>query len=119
MASTELPIYFTKKGYSKLFLRDKYAKDIDEGSFVNDVAFQQGDGMGAYGTVITEGDVEVIEWNWQQLRGHLESQSDMDRNMRLCFTSHLVKGLLQQRKAAYNSQGSNLMEMIDSSEVTP
>lgn len=101
-------IYFTKKGHSKLYLRDKYAKDIDEGSFINDVAFQQGDGVGAYGTVITEGEVEVIEWNWQQLREHLESRPDMDRNMRLCFTSHLVKGLLQQKKAAYNSSSNNL-----------
>jgi CRP-like cAMP-binding protein len=96
-------IYFTSRGHSKMYLGGKYAKDIEEGSFVNDVAFQQEDGSGAYGTVVTDGEVEVVEWNWQELREHLESRPDMDRNMRLCLTSHLMKGLLQQRKAAYSN----------------
>eukprot|EP00584_Thalassiosira_punctigera_P003670 CAMPEP_0172535110 /NCGR_PEP_ID=MMETSP1067-20121228/7250_1 /TAXON_ID=265564 ORGANISM="Thalassiosira punctigera, Strain Tpunct2005C2" /NCGR_SAMPLE_ID=MMETSP1067 /ASSEMBLY_ACC=CAM_ASM_000444 /LENGTH=310 /DNA_ID=CAMNT_0013320005 /DNA_START=187 /DNA_END=1120 /DNA_ORIENTATION=+ len=101
-------IYFTRRGCSRLYLRGKYAKDIEEGSFVNDVAFQQGDRLGAYGTVIAEGDVEVMEWRWRDLREHLEGRPDMDRNMRLCLTSSLVKGLLQQRKAAYSDSNEAL-----------
>ncbi|KAL9185657.1 hypothetical protein ACHAXT_003434 [Thalassiosira profunda] len=93
-------LYFTKRGHSKLYFRGRYAKDIEEGSFVNDVAFQQGEGEGAYGTVVADGEVEVIEWNFQELRQHLQSRPDMDTKMQLCLTSHLVKGLLQQRKAA-------------------
>lgn len=94
-------IYFMKRGHCKLYLRDTYAANIDEGSFVNDVAFQQGDGASAYGTVVTEGETEVIAWEWQTLRDHLKSRPDMDRNMRHCFTEHLVRGLMQQREAAH------------------
>ncbi|KAL7528633.1 hypothetical protein ACHAWF_002645, partial [Thalassiosira exigua] len=106
-------IYFTKRGHSKLYLRGRYAKDIEEGSFVNDVAFHRvdshgEDGEGAYGTVVTDGEVEVIEWNWRDLREHLERRPEMDRNVQLVLTSHLVKGLLQQRKAAYRDDGDVL-----------
>lgn len=94
-------IYFLKRGHSRLYLRDKYTADCDEGSFVNDVAFIQGDGTGAYGTVVTDGETEVIEWEWEALRDYLKSRPDMDRNMRYCFTQHLVKGLMQQREAAH------------------
>ena len=94
-------IYFLKRGHSKLYLRDKYTADCDEGSFVNDVAFIQGDDAGAYGTVVSEGATEVIEWDWEALRDHLASRPDMDRNMKYCFTQHLVKGLMQQREAAH------------------
>jgi hypothetical protein len=72
-----------------------------EGSFVNDVAFARHDGAEAYGTVVTEGDTEVMIWDWQTLRKYLNSRPDMDRNMRFCFTQHLVKGLMQQREAAH------------------
>ena len=74
---------------------------IDEGSFVNDVAFARHDGAEAYGTVVTEGETEVMMWDWQQLREYLNSRPEMDRNMRFCFTQHLVKGLMQQREAAH------------------
>lgn len=101
-------LYFTRRGRSRLYLRGRYAKDIEEGSFVNDVAFHRegggdgvGDGVGAYGTVVTDGEAEVIQWNWGELREHLRTRPEMDRNVRLCLTSQLVKGLLQQRKAAY------------------
>ena len=40
-------------------------------------------------------------WDWQQLREYLNSRPEMDRNMRFCFTQHLVKGLMQQREAAH------------------
>lgn len=100
-------LYFTKRGRAKLYLRGRYAKDIEEGSFVNDVAFHRADrgenGEGAYGTVVADGEMEVMEWNRGELREHLKGRPEMDRNMQLCLTSHLVKGLLQQRKAAYES----------------
>ena len=99
-------IYFMKRGNSKLYLHDTYSANIDEGAFVNDVAFQQGDGAGAYGTVITQGPTEVIVWEWSALRDHLESRPEMDKNMKFCFTEHLVRGLLQQREVA-NSKRMN------------
>lgn len=91
-------IYLMTKGHSKLYFRNTYAATIDEGGFVNDVAFQQGDGATAYGTVVTQGLTEVIVWEWKALRDLLESQKEMDRNMRFCFTEHLVRGLLRQRE---------------------
>lgn len=94
-------IYFMKRGHSKLYVRNNYFANIDEGSFVNDVAFARHDGAEAYGTVVTEGETEVMMWDWQKLREYLNSRPEMDRSMRFCFTQHLVKGLMQQREAAH------------------
>jgi len=102
-------LYFVVAGECKLYLSGAFAKTLDEGSFVNDVAFQRGgsgdgdgraaDDAGAYGTVVTSGDdVRAIGWDIQRLRDHLEGRPEMDRNMRYCLTTHLVKGLLQQRR---------------------
>ena len=90
-----------KRGHSKLYVRNNYFANIDEGSFVNDVAFARHDGAEAYGTVVTEGETEVMIWDWQKLREKLDSRPEMDRSMRFCFTQHLVKGLMQQREAAH------------------
>lgn len=94
-------IYFVVRGHSKLYVRNSHLADIDEGSFINDVAFARHDGAEAYGTVVTEGETEVMVWDWQALREYLSSRPDMDRNMRFCFTQHLVRGLMQQREAAH------------------
>ena len=94
-------IYFMKRGHSKLYVRNNHFANIDEGSFVNDVAFARHDGAEAYGTVVTDGDTEVMSWDWKTLREYLKSRPEMDRNMRFCFTQHLVKGLMQQREAAH------------------
>uniref|UniRef100_A0A6U2HNX4 Cyclic nucleotide-binding domain-containing protein n=1 Tax=Pseudictyota dubia TaxID=2749911 RepID=A0A6U2HNX4_9STRA len=100
-------LYFVIAGECKLYLSGAFAKTLDEGSFVNDVAFQRGAAdAGAYGTVVTSGDdVRAIGWDIQRLRDHLEGRPEMDRNMRYCLTTHLVKGLLQQRKAAHHTIG--------------
>jgi hypothetical protein len=45
-------LYFVVSGSAKLYLMSTYAADIEAGGFVNDVAFQQGDGAGAYGSVL-------------------------------------------------------------------
>ena len=101
-------LYFICEGRAHLYLNDRYAKTLDEGSFVNVVAFQQGDDAGAYGTVaIVGGDARVLEWDLATLRKHLDSRTDMDRNMRHCMTAHLVRGLLRQRKAAHDKWGED------------
>ena len=41
---------------------------IGRGGFINDVAFQQGEGSGAYGTVVCDGEVRVIAWDMGELR---------------------------------------------------
>jgi hypothetical protein len=97
-------IYFIQKGKAKIYHHKAFAANIDEGGFVNDVAFQQGEGAGAYGTVITSGNCSLIMWNESKLRDHLRSRPEMERNMKYCLSNHLVKSLLRQRKAAHERQ---------------
>ena len=77
---------------------------IEQGGFVNDVAFQQGPHVGAYGTIITSQDSDVLVWDTAALRKHMESRPDMERNMKYCLSDHLVKSLLRQRDAAHKRQ---------------
>lgn len=99
---------------------------IEQGGFVNDVAFQlsshdldggggarssssahNGAGMvGAYGTVVTVGeeDCDVMVWDVAALRNHLKAKPDMERNIRFCLSDHLVKSLLRQRAAAHQRE---------------
>jgi hypothetical protein len=97
-------IYFIQKGKAKVYHHKDFAANIDVGGFVNDVAFQQGEGAGAYGTVITSGKCSLIMWNESKLRDHLRSRPEMDRNMKYCLSNHLVKSLLRQREAAHERQ---------------
>lgn len=100
---------------------------IEQGGFVNDVAFQQEQqkthrgskktttnatattatatsGIGAYGTVITTKDSDVLIWDTTELRQHLASRPDMEKNMMYCLSNHLVKSLMRQREAAHKRQ---------------
>lgn len=86
---------------------------IEQGGFVNDVAFQrsshEGDGkgmVGAYGTVITVGedDADIMVWDVDALRKHLKSKPEMERNIKFCLSDHLVKSLLRQREAAHKRE---------------
>jgi len=127
-------LYFIEKGQAKVYLNGTFAAYIDEGGFVNDVAFQQteecndsndhdritssGDssseigvhgaiyqkdkkqapGVGAYGTVVTNGDCKVLVWDQTELKEYLETRPDMDRNMKYTLSQHLVRSLLKQRE---------------------
>ena len=99
-------LYFVQKGQVKVYLHKMFAANIDVGGFVNDVAFQQGEGEGegSYGTVMTSGKCSLISWNESKLRDHLRSRPEMDQNMKYCLSDHLVKSLLRQREAAHERQ---------------
>ena len=98
-------IYFVLKGRAKVYHRKAFAAYIDEGGFVNDVAFSQGgqNNTGAYGTVITVGDCSIIMWNQAELRQYMRSRPDMDRNMKYTLSKHLMKSLLKQREARHEN----------------
>ena len=81
-----------------------FVSTIEEGGFVNDVAFQRGSSVGAYGTIITSEDSVVLLWNTAELQEHMKSKPDMERNMKYCLSDHLVKSLLRQREAAHQRQ---------------
>lgn len=98
-------LYFIRRGVANLYLKELFMSRSEVGSFVNDVAFQQGQGVGAYGTVVTAGECVVLVWNAQTLQEQLVQQPAMKRNLNHCFASHLVKALLEQREAAHLTSG--------------
>lgn len=126
-------LYFLCEGRAKVFHNGSFAAYIDEGGFVNDVAFQQRQeevddshdsdnqdnigidmnirggpsvGVGAYGTVITRGYCTVLVWDQSELKHYLENNPVMERNMKYTLSRHLVKSLLKQRDARRSRRGA-------------
>lgn len=110
-------LYFIEKGQAKVYHRGTFASYVDQGGFVNDVAFQQlGDkslgtssgrrigttageqSTGAYGTVVANGDCKVLVWDQTELMEYLEKHPDTERNMKYTLSRHLVQSLLKQRE---------------------
>jgi len=98
-------LYFIIKGRANVYLKEHFVARNGAGSFVNDVAFQQGHGASAYGTVVTQGNCSVLVWEETELRALLQKKPAMMQAMKYCFASHLVKGLLEQRDAAHLTSG--------------
>lgn len=97
-------ICFIVKGKAKVYHHGYFAAYIDEGGFVNDVAFhlkQLADVAvdGSYGTVIARGDCTLLVWDQSELKKFLEKRPDMEKNMKYTLSRHLVKSLLKQREA--------------------
>jgi len=98
-------LYFILSGRATVYHHKDFAANIDSGGFVNDVSFQRGDKVGAYGTVVVASDkCSVLVWDKIKLREHLQSRPDMDRNLKYILSDHLVKSLLRQREAAHLRQ---------------
>ena len=97
-------ICFIVKGQAKVYHHGYFAAYIDEGGFVNDVAFhlKQLAGVtvdGSYGTVIARGDCTLLVWDQSELRSFVEKRPDMEKNMKYTLSRHLVTSLLKQREA--------------------
>lgn len=105
-------LYFIEKGKAKVFHHGAFAAHIDEGGFVNDIAFQIGEQEGAYGTVITEEVSSIMVWDQHELRDHLKSRSDMDRNTKYLLSEHLMKSLLKQREARRQQQQHEIEQEV-------
>ena len=84
-------LFWMKEGSAKVYHHGTFAAEIDQGGFVNDIAFQQGESEGAYGSVYTNGDCSLIVWDQHELREHLKSRSDMERNTQYLLSEHLMK----------------------------
>lgn len=97
-------VYFIEHGRAKIYHHKAFAATINEGGFANDVAFQQGPNVGAYGTVVTSGTCSLLVWDQSTLRAHLADRPEMGRNMKYLMSDHLVKSLLRQREAAHDRQ---------------
>jgi len=140
-------LYFIEKGQAKVYHRGTFASYVDEGGFVNDVAFQQtaddddgdnsdGDnntsdelrplhntndnarsGVGAYGTVIANGDCKVWVWDAAELKEYLAERPAMDRNMKYTLSQHLVRSLLKQRQVR-RAASAEEQEVLEKTELT-
>lgn len=104
-------LYFLVKGQAKVYHHKTFAAYVDQGGFVNDVAFQRQQQQrregktekqdGAYGTVITNGDTQVLVWDTTELQEKLAGRPELDRNLKFLLSRHLMKSLLQQREARH------------------
>ena len=65
-------LIFVERGIATLAVDGKHVANLERGGFINDVAFQQGAGAGAYGTVVATGRLNVIAWEQSTLRQVLE-----------------------------------------------
>ena len=91
-------LYFVESGGANLWLHGEHVATISRGGFVNDVAFQQGAGSAAYGTVMASSDeLHVIIWEMGKLRDALDGMPAMAT----CFNHVLVRSLVEQLLQRY------------------
>ena len=95
-------VYFLERGSATIHHNHAKTATIEQGGFVNDVAFSQGPQVGAYGTVVTvSDDNSLLVWEQSELRDYLSNRPEMGRSMKYLMSDHLVKSLLRQREAAH------------------
>ncbi|KAG7344248.1 Popeye conserved region protein [Nitzschia inconspicua] len=110
-------LYFLLEGQAKVYHHKIFAAYVDQGGFVNDIAFQRQreqqakskknadrdpeETRGAYGTVITNGEAKMLVWDKEELQEQLARRPELDRNLRYLLSRHLMKSLLKQREARH------------------
>ena len=92
-------LFFVVNGSTVLKHSGEAIASIGKGGFINDVAFQQGAGSGAYGTVECQGEVRVIAWDMKVLRDALSENAALDNCFRHVIVGSLIEQLLQRYKA--------------------
>jgi len=89
-------LYFLESGRARLSVHGDEVAVVHRGGFVNDVAFQQGEGSAAYGTVDSLDEVGVIAWDVTTLRRALETDPALGRLVNTVLVRSLVGQLLQR-----------------------
>jgi CRP-like cAMP-binding protein len=112
-------LYFIQRGQAKVYHSKDFSATIESGGFVNDVSFQRGENVGAYGTVVASGRCSALVWDQEKLRQHLVSRPEMDRNLKYMLSNHLVKSLLRQREARHLKQRKLMRERHDETSSGP
>jgi len=97
-------LYFVEQGLAEIGVNGERVATVGRGGFVNDVAFQQGEGAGSYGTVTASTGVTVIAWEQATLREALLSDEKLASSMTTVLTTRLVEQLLQRYKAEEQQQ---------------
>ena len=83
-------LYFVERGAARLKYKGEEVAIIGRGGFVNDVAFQQGVGSSAYGTVECVGEVRAIAWDVKTLREELARNPKLGHDMQRIIVAVLV-----------------------------
>jgi len=97
-------LYFVERGHARLGVDGEQVSTLGRGGFVNDVAFQQGEGASAYGTVVADGRISVIAWEQAALRKVFASDEKLSSNVAHVLTSCLVEQLLQRYRREQEEQ---------------
>ena len=92
-------LYFVESGVADLSVDNELVATIGRGGFINDVAFQQGSGSGAYGTVVAHGEMHLIAWDMALLRQELVKDAPLNSAFQQVVVGSLVDQLLQRYKA--------------------
>ena len=106
-------LYFVEGGEASLALGGEHVATIFRGGFINDVAFQQGEGAGAYGTATAQGTLYVIRWDQRRLRDELEANPTLRSSMNHILIASLVDQLLQRYKQEQQGALANEARMED------
>ena len=98
-------VYFILDGEVTLYLGTTARKShLSRGGFVNDVAFQQGAGSGAYGTIVTAGPVRVLEWDCEALRALMAAEPSLAVGVRHILTATVYERLLPELREAATAE---------------
>jgi CRP-like cAMP-binding protein len=121
-------LYFLLEGQAKVYHRKIFASYVDQGGFVNDIAFQRQQQQkskqkpsnnndvdleatrGAYGTIITNGPAKILVWDTEELQQRLAHRPELDRNLKYLLSRHLMTSLLKQREARHATNGKAYQE---------
>ena len=113
-------VYFILDGEVTLYLGTTARKShLSRGGFVNDVAFQQGEGTGAYGTIVTSGPVRVLEWDCERLRRLMGSEPSLGVGVHHILTATVYKRLLPELREAATAELRRASERRTRLATTP
>ena len=113
-------LYFVESGGANLWLHGEHVATISRGGFVNDVAFQQGAGSAAYGTVMASSDeLHVIIWEMGKLRDALDGMPAMATCFNHVLVRSLVERLLQRYRLANQLKLEAKARLVSSAPVVP
>ena len=108
-------LYFVERGVVSLTLNDDHVATIGRGGFVNDVAFQQGEGSAAYGSVLCVGEASVIQWDMAQLRAAFQADPSLAKDMK----HTLIRSLVERERTNSKPPQSRLWPLISRARLVP
>jgi len=97
-------LFFVESGVATLSIDGGEVAKLGRGGFINDVAFQQGDGAGAYGTVQAAETMSVIMWEEAVIRELIQHDEKLASSLAHVLMTRLVEQLLQRYRLQQEEQ---------------